>query len=230
MSGPSLTRVVLRVETPPCAWCRIVTCEHPEADVRVLQHLPLPDGGVLEEVEVRGADPDDLLETLGSRETVLHVDLLRCRGDAVLLRLHFRAEGCGLARAAAASGAAPRFPFRVADGHDEWTLVASRAGCRAFCDALQEAGVAFEVRRTGALPTEDVLTDRQREVLDRAVEAGFYDYPRRTNLTELAQDLGVVKSTLSQMLMQIEQAVFGRLCSDGVVALDQLLPDEVGDG
>ena len=49
---------------------------------------------------------------------------------------------------------------------------------------------------------------RQREVFEVASREGYWDVPRRINLTELAGLLNVAKSTLSNQLQRIESAVF----------------------
>ena len=53
-----------------------------------------------------------------------------------------------------------------------------------------------------------LLTPRQREVFEVASREGYWDVPRRINLTELAGLLNVAKSTLSNQLQRIESAVF----------------------
>jgi predicted DNA binding protein len=56
--------------------------------------------------------------------------------------------------------------------------------------------------------TSRLLTVRQREVFEIASREGYWDVPRRINLTELAGLLEVAKSTLSNQLQRIESAVF----------------------
>jgi len=53
-----------------------------------------------------------------------------------------------------------------------------------------------------------LLTPRQREVFEAASREGYWDVPRRINLTELAGLLSIAKSTLSNQLQRIESAVF----------------------
>jgi predicted DNA binding protein len=55
--------------------------------------------------------------------------------------------------------------------------------------------------------TTRLLTPRQRQVFDIAIREGFYDIPRRISLTELAQLLGVAKSTLSAQLQRVESTI-----------------------
>ncbi len=60
------------------------------------------------------------------------------------------------------------------------------------------------------------LTEKQRTAAVRAMAAGYYERPRETSLEELAEDLGISKSALSQRLSAVEsklaKAAFGSAC------------------
>ena len=58
------------------------------------------------------------------------------------------------------------------------------------------------------------LTDRQREVLEVAFAAGYFERPRRTNTEELADALGISRSTVTQHLRAAERKLFGSLLAD----------------
>lgn len=60
----------------------------------------------------------------------------------------------------------------------------------------------------------DRLTDRQREVLDAAVDAGYYDDPRGATHEELAATLDVAPTTVSEHLRRIERRVFAAYGSE----------------
>ena len=57
----------------------------------------------------------------------------------------------------------------------------------------EDAGDAVIVDR-------DVLTDRQREILDTAHEMGYFEYPKGANATDVAAELGVARSTFTEHL------------------------------
>ncbi|WP_436934516.1 helix-turn-helix domain-containing protein [Halovenus marina] len=48
------------------------------------------------------------------------------------------------------------------------------------------------------------LTDKQRQTLRLALRTGYYERPRKTDLTELATELGISKSAVSQRLRTAE--------------------------
>ncbi|ELZ95301.1 HTH DNA binding domain-containing protein [Haloferax mucosum ATCC BAA-1512] len=55
------------------------------------------------------------------------------------------------------------------------------------------------------------LTSRQREVLETAVESGYYDIPRQISIEELATELDCSQSTVSEHLRKVESRVLTRL-------------------
>lgn len=107
--------------------------------------------------------------------------------------------------AMAESGVVPSFPFRVEDGWLVGDLVASRDQLAAFRDELRAADIEFQVTEvTAHAETSKLLTDRQREVVDAALERGYYASPRACTLTELADSLDVNKSVVSRVLHRAE--------------------------
>ncbi|MFC6717487.1 helix-turn-helix domain-containing protein [Natrialbaceae archaeon GCM10025810] len=105
-----------------------------------------------------------------------------------------------------------RYRWRIVLGND--------APIHAFFDALgDEVGecTGIEVLRLTDLDPErdasagddgeEALPDEQREALRAAVEAGYYETPREVELSDLAEDLGVPRSTLSYRLRRAEAAL-----------------------
>jgi len=53
-------------------------------------------------------------------------------------------------------------------------------------------------------PPGDGLTDRQREALRTAYELGYFDIPRQTSLEDIAHELGISASSLSERLRRAQ--------------------------
>ena len=56
-----------------------------------------------------------------------------------------------------------------------------------------------------------LLTERQREVLDAAIDLGYYSVPRQVTSTEVAEAVGCATSTASEHLRKIEGRVLSGL-------------------
>ncbi|WP_132058146.1 helix-turn-helix domain-containing protein [Halorussus amylolyticus] len=99
-------------------------------------------------------------------------------------------------------------------GTREMTFVGDEG---AFTDAIPADTDAYEVEllETGERPprADDLfarLTERQREVLEVALELGYYEDPRRATHEDLAGELGVSPGTVGEHLRKIESRVFGQ--------------------
>lgn len=79
-----------------------------------------------------------------------------------------------------------------------------RASFSRYHDFLADEGVSLELRRLADgddhCEREAPLTDAQREALTLAYEYGFYDVPRETDLSELADQLDISTQALSERL------------------------------
>lgn len=68
---------------------------------------------------------------------------------------------------------------------------------------------------TGTMPAlgghRRLLTRRQREVLDTAVDVGYYAVPRTATAADIAEIVGCAPSTASEHLRKIEARVFSSL-------------------
>jgi len=60
----------------------------------------------------------------------------------------------------------------------------------------------------------DTLTKRQREVLSHAVRRGYYEPDSNVTLREMAEELGMARSTLGEHLQRVEQEIMGLVAED----------------
>jgi predicted DNA binding protein len=76
--------------------------------------------------------------------------------------------------------------------------------------------VRIEVERMGEYHPEagrlvDALTARQREVLEAAVDAGYYEAPREATHEDVAERVDCSPATVGEHLQKVERAVLGSL-------------------
>ena len=57
----------------------------------------------------------------------------------------------------------------------------------------------------------ETITDKQREAVETAMQAGYYETPRRADLADLAEELGVSRSAVSQRLTSTESKLVAQL-------------------
>lgn len=84
-------------------------------------------------------------------------------------------------------------------------------------DAYKQDGVSPDLRKLGPYDPRDdplaALTDRQEEVLRTAVRTGYYEVPRGATTSEVASELELDPSTVTEHLQRAERALLTRLLS-----------------
>jgi predicted DNA binding protein len=97
------------------------------------------------------------------------------------------------------------------DGSVELQLLASgREIFRRLVDGLRSRGVEVDVLGlTSSIGDVDrgKITARQEQIIRKALELGYYDYPRRIRQKKLASACGISSSTLSELLRRAERNI-----------------------
>lgn len=82
--------------------------------------------------------------------------------------------------------------------------------------ALRETGATVSVDRiltsSGAGEDPPVLTEKQREALTCAIESGYYERPRGATLDDLADELDITPSAVSQRLNAVNRRLIEKYC------------------
>lgn len=93
---------------------------------------------------------------------------------------------------------------------------------RSVLDAFRESSPDMEVLRllqSSSIPEESDLvtvdrsdlTERQREVLTAAYDAGYFDHPKGANAGEVAESLGIDRSTFSEHIAAAQRKLLSSL-------------------
>jgi len=104
---------------------------------------------------------------------------------------------------------------------DDGTLRVTHLGRESKLQSLfraigEDAPVGLEVVDTGTYEPDHasfarLLTDRQREVLEAAVDVGYYDAPRAATLEDVADAVDIAPTTVGEHLQKVESRVFNEL-------------------
>ena len=87
---------------------------------------------------------------------------------------------------------------------------------RLFQDAVGEDAVEFEIIENGDYQPDESsltrqLTTRQQEVLEAAVDVGYYSTPRQATHTEVAAVVGIAPTTAGEHLRKVEERIFNTI-------------------
>jgi len=104
-----------------------------------------------------------------------------------------------------------------------WTLtvwIAERTDLAYLWEYARQNDIDIELLRVNEYASVDTtdagLTERQREALLAAFEAGYFEEPRETTLGEVAAELGVSQPAVSGLLRRgIERLILSSIADDG---------------
>jgi predicted DNA binding protein len=172
---------------------------------------------------LQAPDPATLAATQAALEGYVGapIEEIQRGPTALVFRHHNPPEGSiGTIRR---SGCSIVWPAVWREGVELFTVVAEhREQLRRLLASLDAMGSVTVERMSDlqpeglgvAVPLADLasgLTQRQLDVLQRALQLGYYDTPRRATSREVAQSFGVSPSTLKEHLRKAEAAVLHRL-------------------
>lgn len=181
------------------------------------------DGAVMPLVWARGADLEAVDEALRSDESVESFDRLAAFDDELLYRMEWidRVELViqmitgSEATVMDANGDGRQWYLRV--------LFPERNALSETVDFCEQRDLTLDVRSVRELDGEPSgrfgLTEEQHVALTTACERGYFEVPRRVDLDELADELGISHQSLSERLRRGHQALIE----------DTLLVGEFGD-
>ncbi len=94
-----------------------------------------------------------------------------------------------------------------------WSIVCDDDSFVNLIRKLESYGVEFEIIYKGKPESDDDVTYREEEVLRIALEKGYFDYPKKIKLEDLAAIFGVAPSTLSEILRRGQKKVLKKYFS-----------------
>lgn len=203
-----MTRARLTVSLPDWCWKGALSRRFPETTVRTRATGGGGGAAWIELVTLAGPDVGACAAALESLDGVADAAVVERNGDEATVEV--RSDAAPILRAGAESGVPIETPFDVVSGEATVDVTSTHEGLSALGEALESLDCRYEVAfvRSDLQPTE-LLTSTQRDLLFAAVEGGYYETPRRCTLTELAERVGIAKSTCSETLQRVEETVVG---------------------
>ena len=210
----------LTIDLPSAVWIGEVSRAFPSTTFRVLSAVPSGDAGFgLLEIESEGMPA--VLDALEDRSGISSLALMQRTDDTAIVQ--FETSEPLLLLSIQESGAPIELPLTIRDGEAVIELTASRDRLSEFGRQLEAFGMFYTLNRVyDTSESPDLLTDGQQELLVTAVEMGYYDTPRESTLTEVAEAADLAKSTASVTLHRAEERVVKEFVTERLdVALDE---------
>jgi predicted DNA binding protein len=176
--------------------------------VKVLQSVPDGLAGGRGLIEVRGDEEVTraVVNAIRAHPNVCHVDIVPLPEGGILG--HVVTSKCAACAALSGVDCFLMSAESRSDGKVDWNLITGDEGSlKELVDRLVAGGCEVEIRRARRPDIHRPLTERQEEIIRLALEAGYYDQPKRATIKDLAKRAGIAPSTLQEILQRAEKKV-----------------------
>lgn len=198
----------LTITVPASIWIGELSRAHPDTRFRIVAATANDTSGVAH-VKILGPGAASICDAIPAYESVTDLTIFESAEHS--RRVQVETTVPVLMKSLQASGVPLDMPVEIADGDLTLETTIPQDTLSGLGETLDEFGISYTVEWIRQdVESESLLTDRQRWLLDEAIDRGYYDTPRRTTLVELADDLDLAKSTCSEMLHRLE----GRVLKD----------------
>ncbi len=201
-----MIEAVLRV-TLPCSWVTDITGRF-GATLNIVEQKPSGPRTLQSLVEIDPGETasNEIVEGLRENRFIHGVEAIVPPKGKILATL--QVDNCHACHELASSECFLTDATATQGGGLEWRLLAPRrSSIENLVTTLKNRGIAVELRSIKTVKGSGSLTDRQARVLSLAYELGYFEFPKKINLTDLAKKLGVSKAALSETLHSGEEKV-----------------------
>ena len=207
-----MAHATLAITLPEGVWIQELSVAYPEATFRVLAAVSGDETGFAL-VQIVSDDLVAITEEMNEHRQITELTPIQwSEGEATV---HFETTAPLLLLSSRRSGVSIELPIEIQDGSGSVDITGPRERLSEFCEQLDLMGLAYQIEYVGEHRHDvPLLSDRQQEFLTTAIELGYYDTPRRCTLTELAEELGVAKSTCSEIVHRAEETVIKEFVVD----------------
>lgn len=207
-----MTQARLVLDIPDGPWIGDVSRAHPDATFQVLAGLP-GDGPGFALVWITAPDVEAVLEDMEAHGAVTEMTVMQRTDHEATVQ--FETSVPLLLMAAKRSGVPFEMPIEISDGEATIDVTGPHDRLSKLGEQFEELGLEFRVKYIKErLETSQLLTDTQQRLLVEAVDKGYYDTPRECSLTELAESVGLAKSTCSETLHRAEEVIVKEFIDD----------------
>ncbi|MBN2156867.1 MAG: helix-turn-helix domain-containing protein [Candidatus Lokiarchaeota archaeon] len=207
------SKAIVHITMPDKLWLGSTSRHHPSYLFFIRAFVPIQFhensfiGNSL--ITISGYNPSNVLDTIKSHNSLLELHILRESEHEI--DLETQTLDPYLLQSIVKSCILVNLPVKVQNGIAEFTITGARENINAFLTFLENRNIETYLKEIGEF-TENadfILTPRQQEIFNAAKKFGYFDSPRKINLTALAETLSMAKSTLSSMMQRIYAKLLG---------------------
>ncbi len=201
-----MMEVILTVRMPD-NWVKDIGKKF-SAPIKFIECMPYGESGGrgLIEIDTTGEEVNEIVEEIRKHPDVCRVDISPMKNGGLLGSIV--TNKCIACRVLTGSDCFLTNALSLGDGRVEWRLITGKEGSLSeLMERLEAYGCETELKSTNRLNKRSMLTSRQDEITRAAFEKGYYDYPKKITMKELAKFFDISPSTLAEIIQRGERKV-----------------------
>jgi len=203
-----MVRASLTLTVPERTWIGDVSRQFPDARFQV-RSAQSCDGIGVGFVELIAANSTEICDEIARYDAVRTIEVFQQSDDRALVQIE--AEEPILLKLLDKTGVPIEMPFEICDGEVNWELTTTRTRLSTLATELDQSEMGYMVEHIwDSIQFDQILTERQQDVVETALKSGYYDSPRSCTQEELADKLDMAKSTCSETLHRAEERIIKR--------------------
>jgi len=202
-----MQHLYISIRLPEGHWAGDISRRNHEISLQIIEHMALSKGRGSVRGLARGREIQKLKEDFLSHSGIESVLFYDESSDSIEVNVTISKGGGGFLRPLIESEVLPHTPFEIRDGWVDWKFDTDNSHMKSLIKKMKESGLQHKIHSISKNGESRLLTIRQRELFDLAIEEGYYETPRRTTLTNLATKAGISKSTLCEATHIIERKI-----------------------
>jgi predicted DNA binding protein len=203
MESSDIVQVKLTFRLPETKCMFTISTKYPDLQFKNISMLPTLGNAGNTLIEVNGARSKELVADLKREKNISAVKVLLDSEDQVLINA--RINEPLILNLMSANDVIIDYPMIIQDGEGSITLIGERPNIDALLETFEAKGISYTIKSIGGIEPDEILSEKQKEVLTKSLKAGFFDVPRKMSLTDLAAEFDVSPTALSEMIRRLSK-------------------------
>jgi len=202
-----MREAILNVNIPG-SWVGEIAQKY-DAKVHVLGSMTVNEEDERDLVEIVSENVDAILEDINNNPRLLDPDFDKLESNKIVGAVTVKScLGCHLI---ASSNCFLLAGKGIGDGSVEWRLfLSSGEHLQDLINRLEKANCKVTLKKISSVNMDELLTEREEEITFIAYKKGYFDYPKKVGIRELAQDFEISPSTLSESLRRGQRKIMAK--------------------
>jgi len=198
-----IVRAEIEIEIPSDKWLSKLSKKFPNLILTILTMSLIKGnmGNIL--IRINGLNISPLLSQLESHESIVQFYVVSESENSILLNI--KIKNPLMLISTIESEILLKYPVQIQNGWAKWEIYSTREKIHKFFQILKLREINIKLKNIGKHKEKVVLTPRQTEILNIAINEGYYEIPRKISISGLAEKLNISISTLSETLRRINK-------------------------